>query len=64
MNYHEILLKQVDEKVQQLLGAVCSNKITSFEEYKYLCGEIQGLYVARGYILDLKDQMEQYDDDN
>lgn len=64
MNHFDVALKQIDEKTQQLLGAICSNKVTSFEEYKYLCGEIQGLYIARGYLLDLKDQMEQYDDDN
>jgi len=64
MNYLEVAIKQIDEKTQQLLAAICSNKITSFEEYKYLCGEVQGLYIARGYILDLKDQMEQFDDND
>ena len=64
MNILEVAVKQIDEKAQQLQGAVCGNSINSLEEYKYLCGELQGLLIARGYLLDLKDSMGQYDDDN
>ncbi len=64
MNILDVAVKQLDEKSQQLQDVVCGNKISSFEEYKYLSGEIQGLLIARGYLLDLKDQMEQYDDND
>ena len=60
----DIAVKNIDEISQQLQEAVCGNKVPSFEEYKFLCGEIQGLLIARGYLLDLKDQMEQYDDND
>ena len=58
----EVLLKQIDEKVQQLQDSVINGNIDKFEDYKKLCGEIRGLLVARGYTLDLKDRMENSDE--
>ena len=34
----------------------------TFEEYKRLCGEIKGLLTARGYIIDLKQNLEESDE--
>lgn len=64
MKILDVAVKQIDDKAQTVQEAVCGNKITSFEEYKSLCGVIQGLHIARGYLLDLKDQMEHYDDND
>jgi hypothetical protein len=64
MNHFDLAIKQIGEKQQQIQDAVCSNQITSYEEYKYLCGEIHGLLIAQGYLLDLKDQMEHYNDND
>ncbi len=58
----EVLLKQIDEKVQQLQESVTNGNIDKFEDYKKLCGEIRGLLTARGYTLDLKDRMENSDE--
>jgi hypothetical protein len=58
----EVLLKQIDEKVQQLQDSVVNGNIDKFEDYKKLCGEIRGLLTARGYTLDLKDRMENSDE--
>lgn len=58
----EVLLKQIDEKVQQLQESVINGNIDKFEDYKKLCGEIRGLLTARGYTLDLKDRMENSDE--
>jgi hypothetical protein len=58
----EILLKQIDEKVQQLQDSVVNGNLDKFEDYKKLCGEIRGLLTARGYTLDLKDRMENSDE--
>lgn len=58
----EILVKQLDEKVQQLQEYIGSGKAETFEEYKRTCGEIKGLLTARGYTLDLQQRMEQSDD--
>jgi hypothetical protein len=58
----ELLVKQVDEKVQQLQEHVSTGRPETFEEYKRTCGEIKGLLTARGYILDLQQRMENSDE--
>ena len=61
MDAFEVIVKDIDEKVQQLSEYVSSGNATSYEEYKRLCGEIRGLLTARGYTLDLKQRMEKAD---
>jgi hypothetical protein len=58
----EILVQQLDEKVQQLKEHVATGRPDTFEEYKRTCGEIKGLLIARGYVLDLQQRMEQSDE--
>jgi len=58
----EILVNQLDEKVQQLQEFIGGGRAETFEEYKRTCGEIKGLLTARGYVLDLQQRMEQSDD--
>jgi hypothetical protein len=62
MNAFEVIVKEIDEKVQQLSEYVSSGNATSYEEYKRTCGEIRGLLIARGYTLDLKKRMENSDE--
>jgi len=59
----EVLIEQLDEKVTQLQEYTASGRAASFEEYKGTCGEIRGLLIARGYVLDLKQRMENSDDE-
>jgi hypothetical protein len=63
MNGYEILVEQLNDKVQQLQEGVANGNATSYEEYKKTCGEIRGLLTARQYILDLKKRMENSDDE-
>lgn len=58
----EILLNQIDEKVQQLQESIVNGNVEKFEDYKKLCGEVRGLLIARGYTLDLKDRLEKSDE--
>ena len=58
----EVLVKQLDDKIAQLKEAVVVGNYERFEDYKKSCGEIRGLLVARGYVLDLKDKLEISDD--
>jgi hypothetical protein len=58
----ELLIKQLDEKTSQLKEAVILGNYDKFEDYKRSCGEIRGLLIARGYVLDLKDKLEKSDD--
>jgi hypothetical protein len=62
MNFSDVLIKQADEKIEQLKDYLAEGKAESFEEYKKLCGEIRGLLIMRGYTLDLKQRMENADD--
>lgn len=62
MDHFEILVKQADEKIEQLKEFLAEGKANSFEEYKKLCGEVRGLLIMRGYTLDLKHRMETMDD--
>jgi hypothetical protein len=62
MDASDVLVQQLDDKVQQLQEAVSSGRAETFEEYKKMCGEIRGLLIARGYILDLKQKMENSDE--
>jgi len=62
MDAFEALVQQLDEKAQQLQEAVSTGRAETFEEYKKTCGEIRGLLIARGYVLDLKQKMENSDE--
>ena len=60
----ELLIQQINDKVQQLKEHVSNGNVDDFNEYKKLCGEIRGLLTARGYTLDLKQRMENSDEWN
>ncbi len=62
MDGFEALTSQIDDKISQLKDFISEGKADGFEEYKRLCGEIKGLLTARGYILDLKQTMENSDE--
>lgn len=58
----ELLAKQLDEQASYLREGLSLGRASTFEEYKGTCGEIKGLLVAKGYILDLMQHMENSDD--
>jgi hypothetical protein len=58
----EVLLKQVREKRDQIVEAVSNNAAKDYSEYQKLCGEIRGLSIAEGFILDLAKNMEYSDE--
>ncbi len=58
----DVIVKQLDDKIAQLKDAVVVGNYEKFEDYKKSCGEIRGLLTARGYVLDLKDKMENSDE--
>lgn len=62
MNVFDVLLEQTDDKVAQLKEHLADGKALTFEEYKRLCGEIRGLLLARGYIIDLQQKTEYADE--
>ena len=54
----EVLLKQVRDKREQIVEAVSNNAAKDYSEYQKLCGEIRGLSLAEGFILDLAKKLE------
>jgi uncharacterized protein YaaR (DUF327 family) len=61
MTEMDILMGQIDEKTDQLKGAVVVGNMDHIQ-YQRVCGEIRGLLIAKGYILDLKEKMEKFND--
>jgi uncharacterized protein YaaR (DUF327 family) len=53
----ELLTKQLDDKVNQLKDAVVVGNLDHVQ-YQKLCGEIRGLLTAKGYVIDLKERLE------
>ena len=57
----ELLVKQLDEKIEQLKESVVIGNLDHVQ-YQRLCGEIRGLLLAKGYVLDLRDKLENTDE--
>ena len=62
MDLFEVITKEVNDKVDQLKDALAAG-VQSFDEYRALCGEIKGLLFVKAYIRDLKQQLENSDDE-
>lgn len=63
MTFIDVLIKQIDERTEYLKDALSQGRSANYEEYKGTCGEIKGLLVARGMVLDLQQKMEKSDDE-
>lgn len=59
----EIIKQKINEKQAQMSYAISSGAAKDFAEYRAMCGEVRGLSLAEGYILDLANQMERNDDE-
>ena len=57
----DVLMGQIDEKADQLKNAVVVGNMDHIQ-YQRVCGEIRGLLIAKGYVLDLKDKLENTDE--
>lgn len=62
MNYAEAIELEIDKQIKYLEGQLSQGSIKSFEEYKFVCGQIQGLLVARRINEDLANRMKDYDE--
>lgn len=63
MDALEVIVSEIDKKLVQLQDAVGTGRCANFEEYKGMCGEIKGLFTARGYVLDVRKRLEQAEDE-
>ena len=62
MNYAEAVEREIDKQIRYLEGQLSQGSMKSFEEYKFVCGQIQGLLVARRINEDLANRMKEYDE--
>lgn len=58
-----IIKEKINEKQAFLAKAVSEGIAKDYAEYRAMCGEIRGLSIAEGFILDLADQMERNNDE-
>jgi hypothetical protein len=62
MNIVEAALKEIRTRRTQLSDGLGNSSAKSFEEYKFICGEIRGLTAVETYLVDLAKHMEYSDD--
>jgi len=58
----DYLLNEYKDRIEMLQIAISAGNCTSYEEYKYACGQIRGLESACLTITDLNQRMEKSDD--
>ena len=58
----DYLLDEYKERLDLLKQAVAAGTCQSFEEYKYVCGQLRGLESACAVIVDLKQRLENSDE--
>ena len=58
----EYLLEQYKERMAMLSEAMARGMCTSYEEYKFTCGQLRGLESACAVIQDLADRLENSDE--
>jgi hypothetical protein len=54
----EYLLREYRERIDMLQKAIAAGNCSSFEEYRYACGQIRGLESACLIISDLNQRLE------
>jgi len=62
MDGYGVINKELNEKIDQLQEAVTYGHLSSYEEYKFICGQLRGLLTAKDIINDLKTKMENNDE--
>jgi hypothetical protein len=63
MNELDYLLSEFKDRINMLQRASGAGNCSSYDEYKYTCGQIRGLESACLIIIDLKNKQEENFDD-
>jgi hypothetical protein len=56
------LAKILDEDVHSVTDGLAMGGAGSYEEYKYSCGIIRGILMAKNHVIELAQRMEDTDD--
>ncbi len=62
VDFGTLLRKKLRDDMNRLADDVATGSAQSYDEYKRLCGVIQGLAIAERHLLDLAERMEKEDD--
>ena len=62
MEFYEALDLELKKQIRYLEDQLSQGSMKSFEEYKFVCGQIQGLLIARRFNEDLANRAKEYDD--
>ena len=62
MNEYDLLLKEIDESINNLHESLGAGVAKDYAEYQNTCGKISGLLTVHRYIKDLQQHMENSDE--
>lgn len=54
----EVLRSKLRQRMNELADAIATGTCNTYEDYKYMCGTIEGLAYAERDILDMQDEQE------
>ena len=57
-----VVLDELRTRKAQLSNAVAQGNVKTFEDYKFMCGEIRGLAAVEMYLVDLAKNLESFDE--
>jgi hypothetical protein len=60
---YDTLLNEYQDRMNMLKIALVGNQCPTIEEYRYICGQLRGLEAACSIIVDLKQRLENNDDE-
>lgn len=62
MNFPEAVSLEINKEIRYAEEQLAQGSMRSFEDYKFVCGQIQGLLIARRINEDLANRMKDSDD--
>jgi len=62
MEFYEAVNLEINKQIRYAEEQLAQGSMKSFEEYKFVCGQIQGLLIARRINEDLANRLKDYDD--
>lgn len=62
MDFSEAINLEINKQIRYAEEQLAQGSMKSFEDYKFVCGQIQGLLIARRINEDLANRMKDHDD--
>ena len=62
MEFHEAVEIEINKQIRYAEEQLAQGSMKSFEDYKFVCGQIQGLLIAKRINEDLANRMKDHDD--